>query len=41
MKSCMDRTTSAPKLDVVDKDQDSQSGIWVSTALVPQMKMKT
>ena len=27
--------------DVVDKDQDFLSGIWVSTALVPQMKTKT
>ena len=28
-------------VDVVDMDQDSRSGIWVSTALVPCKKMKT
>ena len=39
----MGRTTSAPKsfVDFVDKDQYSCSGIWVFTALVPWMKMKT
>ena len=39
----MDRPTSGLSLSsvvVVDKDQDSWSGIWVSTALVPRMKMK-
>ena len=32
---------SLSSVDVVDKDQDSRSEVWVSTALVPQMKMKT
>ena len=32
---------SQSSVDVVDKDQDSRSGIWVPTARVPRMKMKT
>ena len=32
---------SLSSVDVVDKDQDFLSGIGVSTALVPRMKMKT
>ena len=32
---------SLSSIDVVDKDQDSRSGMWISTALVPKMKMKT
>ena len=32
---------SLSSVDVVDKDQVSQSGFWVSNVLVPQMKMKT
>ena len=32
---------SLSSIDVVDKGQDFRSGIWVSTALVPWMKMKT
>ena len=32
---------SLSSIDVVDKDKDSRSRIWVSTALVPRMEMKT